>query len=82
MNDQFLSSQALQEVAQSLARAIHRYYKLNSLDKDTIFDEIEEELLGSPSLLKMGCEPSEGSDSQPSICNINFDKINKMSMNL
>lgn len=33
-------------------------------------------------LLKIGCEPSDGSDSQPSVCNINFDKINKMVVNM
>jgi len=43
---------------------------------------VEEEILGNPLLLKMGCDPSEGSDSEPSVCNINFDRINKMSINL
>lgn len=29
-------------------------------------------------LLKVGCEPSDGSDSEPSVCNLQFEKINKM----
>jgi hypothetical protein len=33
-------------------------------------------------LLKVGCDPSDGSDSEPSVCNINFEKINKMAVNL
>jgi hypothetical protein len=33
-------------------------------------------------LLKIGCEPSDGSDSEPSVCNLNFEKINKMVVNL
>lgn len=83
MNDRFLSSDALQEVAVTLCKAICKYYKLEKTGETrTEMDDCEEEMLGNPALMKVGCDPSDGSDSEPSLCNLNFDKINKMSLNL
>jgi len=36
-------------------------------------------MLTDPQLMKVGCEVSDGSDSDPSVSNINFEKLNKMS---
>ena len=36
--------------------------------------------MNNANLLKIGCDPSDGSDSEPSVCNLNFDKINKLAM--
>jgi hypothetical protein len=70
-------------VAVTLCKAICKYYKLEKTGETrTEMDDCEEEMLGNPALMKVGCDPSDGSDSEPSLCNLNFDKINKMSLNL
>lgn len=88
MGEEFLSSPVFQELAVSLAGAFERFFKverdrgqsrgeIKGEEKGEI-DECYEELMANPGLLKVGCEPSDGSDSEPSVCNLQFDKINKM----
>ena len=60
-----------------------RFYHLGRAEQGgKEVEECEEELLANPTLLKVGCEPSDGSDSEPSVCNLQFDRINKLAVHV